>query len=84
MAEIFIEAAGDMEALRAATAKLNATAGRFFGWGAEEEEEEELAVGLVPLSPSSPSPAPRILATPPRKGVVSQIVKPACAATGLR
>ena len=82
MAEIFIEAAGDMEALRAATAKLNATAGRFFGWGAEEEEE--LAVGLVPLSPSSPSPAPRILATPPRKGVVSQIVKPACAATGLR
>ena len=66
----------DEEPLLVATAKLKIAAGRFFGGGMEEE----LAVGSVPLSPSSPPPpAWRFLATPPRTGVVSQIVTPACA-----
>ena len=43
---------GSAESLRAATAKSNVAAGRFLGAG----EVEELAVGSVPLSPSSPSP----------------------------
>ena len=67
----------DMEPLRAATARVKAAAGFFFAGRAVEE----LAVGSVPLSPSSPAPALRFLLTPPRKGVVSQIVKPACAGT---
>ena len=69
------EADGDIVALLPATARLSAAAGRFFAGGLEEE----LAVGSVPLSPSSPPPALRFFATPPCNGVVSQIVKVACA-----
>ena len=69
-----IGSVGDLEAVLATAAKLNAALGLFFGGGAEEE----LAVGSVPLSPSSSPPALPLFGIPPRNGVVSHIVKPAC------